>query len=152
MPRMIVLASVIFGALLCVAMAVIVAVLSRRRAQAALPRCGNCGYNLTGAPSNRCPECGQLFIEAGVITRPPRPVPSRRTIWGLMLGLVGFASLGVLGMLAMSWRARAARTQAIAAQQAAFQARMLAPVTTQRATTTAPSPEDGPTGQSAEVP
>ena len=151
MPAMILL-SLIAGVLTCVAMAVIVIVVSRRRVDTTLPRCGNCGYNLTGAPSNRCPECGELFIEAGVITRQPRQVPSRRMIWVLMLILVGFTVLGVLGMMAMGWRARAARAQAVAAQQAAFQAQMLAQVTTQRATTTAPATEDRPAGQAPQAP
>lgn len=30
------------------------------------PRCGHCGYQLSGLTSNRCPECGRLFIEAGI--------------------------------------------------------------------------------------
>ena len=25
------------------------------------PFCANCGYNMTGAVSNRCPECGHVF-------------------------------------------------------------------------------------------
>ncbi len=25
------------------------------------PTCGECGYNLTGLPQNRCPECGTSF-------------------------------------------------------------------------------------------
>ncbi len=143
------------GVLACVvvgAIVIVVIVASRRRAETTLPRCGNCGYNLTGAPSNRCPECGKLFIEAGIITKPPRPAPSRRVIWSLMLVLVGFAALGMLGMFAMSQRARAARTQAIAAQQAAFQARMLAQVTSQQATTTAPATEADSTEQPPDAP
>lgn len=50
------------------------------------PRCGGCGYNLTGAPSNRCPECGSLFVEAGIMTR--RTQSPRR-----MLAVVSLASL-----------------------------------------------------------
>jgi len=146
---------VILGVVACVAVGVVVIsmiIASRRQAETALPRCGNCGYNLTGAPSNRCPECGKLFIEAGVITRQPRRVASRRVTWVLVLVLVGFGVLGVLGMFVMSWRARAARTQAIAAQQAAIQARMQALATAQQATTTAPATEDGSTEQLPEAP
>ncbi|MCB9855035.1 MAG: hypothetical protein H6818_05050 [Phycisphaerales bacterium] len=33
------------------------------------PECGKCGYDLTGCEGNRCPECGQLLIEAGVTVR-----------------------------------------------------------------------------------
>lgn len=32
------------------------------------PRCGNCGYILIGkSPAKRCPECGSLLVEAGVV-------------------------------------------------------------------------------------
>jgi hypothetical protein len=63
--------------LLVAVAAVLVVVKSRRQAEAG-PHCGNCGYNLTGSTSNRCPECGELFIDAGVIKQePPR---SRRTV------------------------------------------------------------------------
>lgn len=59
------------------------------------PRCGGCGYNLTGAPSNRCPECGSLFVEAGIITRKTQS-PRR------MLAVVSLASLAaVAGGLAV---------------------------------------------------
>jgi hypothetical protein len=116
----------VLGASACVAVAAVVMVASRRRADTNLPRCGNCGYNLTGAPSNRCPECGDLFIEAGVVVKQPRPVASRRVMWGLMLVLAGFAVLAVLGTIAMNQHASATRTQTIAAERAAIQARMQA--------------------------
>ncbi|HPF40082.1 MAG TPA: hypothetical protein P5081_04515 [Phycisphaerae bacterium] len=49
------------------------------------PQCGNCGYDLTSAESNRCPECGRLFIEAGVRVA---GVSSRGRVWrGAVLGL-----------------------------------------------------------------
>ena len=142
----------LLGASACVAVAVVVMVASRRKADTNLPRCGNCGYNLTGAPSNRCPECGRLFIEAGVVVKQPRPVASRRVIWGLMLVLVGFAVLGVLGTIAMNQRTRAARAQAIAAQQAAIQARLQAQAAAQQATATAPATEASSADQSPEAP
>lgn len=128
----------IAGVLTCVAVVVMVIVMSRRRAETAVPRCGSCGYNLTGAPSNRCPECGKLFIEAGVITRQPTLSPSRGVIRVLVLILVGFTVLAVLGTMAMGWRARAARTRAITARQAALQAQMQAQAVAQQATTSAP--------------
>ena len=152
MPRMIVLASVIFGALLCVAIAVIVAVLSRRRAQAAVPRCGNCGYNLTGAPSNRCPECGQLFVEAGVITRQPTASFSRGATVVVVLILVGLTVLAALGTVMMGVRTRAARTRAAAASQAALQARVQAQTAAQQSTATAPAIQDHAADESPDAP
>ena len=43
----------------------------RRGREGTDPTCGQCGYNLTGSESNRCPECGTLFIEAGVALGKP---------------------------------------------------------------------------------
>lgn len=51
----------VLGVVACVAVGVIVMVASRKHVETTLPRCGSCGYNLTGAPSNRCPECGMLL-------------------------------------------------------------------------------------------
>lgn len=135
----------VLGLLVCIATGLVVLAVSRRRVEAALPRCGNCGYNLTGSPSNRCPECGMLFIDAGVITREPTPPPSRHMIRVVLLLLVGFTMLGVLGMVAMGWRARAARTQAVTARQAAIQAG-------RQATSTAPATEVRPADPTPQTP
>lgn len=53
---------------ICLTVAVLVAVTMGGRPRSDAPRCGHCGYNLTGATGNRCPECGRLFVEAGIIT------------------------------------------------------------------------------------
>ncbi len=85
----------------------------RRRTAGDGPRCGNCGYNLTGSQSNRCPECGKLFIEAGIITKPP-PSHSKRAvvIAGLTLVIL-FATFTSL----LIFRLRAARSQAVAVRR-----------------------------------
>jgi flagellar basal body-associated protein FliL len=138
----ILLAVLVIGAVLAV-----VAV-SRRQTSQAGPRCGSCGYNLTGAPSNRCPECGKLFIEAGVITNPPTPSGSRRTLWVAIVLLLGLTVFGMLGSLMMSMRVRAERARAIAARQAAVQAQAAA----QQEATSAPTAEDRLATQPPETP
>jgi len=49
-----------------------------------MPRCGACGYNLTGLDGNYCPECGRKFIDAGVV----KASNQRRTSVGrIVLGI-----------------------------------------------------------------
>lgn len=58
----------------------------RRGAGHGGPACGNCGYNLTGSTTvNRCPECGKLFIEAGVVQQAPTGWRKWRLIAGIVL-------------------------------------------------------------------
>jgi hypothetical protein len=82
-----VIALVINGVLVCIVVAVVI-MIARRKSAEPTPRCGNCGYNLTGAPSNRCPECGKLFVEAGVVTD-PAPVPRPRVWLPVLILLIG---------------------------------------------------------------
>lgn len=87
------------------------------------PRCGHCGYNLTGAPGNRCPECGKLFIDAGVVVRNDL----RRVRWRLVLPLMALALLvGIVGVSYFSIRAAQARAAAEAGRAAAEAARAAA--------------------------
>ena len=31
------------------------------------PYCGKCGYSLTNSKALRCPECGNFFVDAGIV-------------------------------------------------------------------------------------
>ncbi|MCH8881548.1 MAG: hypothetical protein IID34_16910 [Planctomycetes bacterium] len=100
----------------------------RRRGEGTDPTCGQCGYNLTGSESNRCPECGTLFIEAGVTLGNPSP---KRPRW-ILASLIVLAILLVGGIgLSLSYRATSqaraqARLRAIYAQAASVQAQQQA--------------------------
>lgn len=89
------------------------------------PQCGNCGYDLTGAESNRCPECGLLFVEAGVKLRRSTAGRRRRTRWIVVTSLVAIVGIGAGGATLAYLRAEAAQALAQAQQKAAL-ARQLA--------------------------
>lgn len=103
----------------CLAAGVYLLIRSRSSVEA-YPRCGHCGYNLTGSISNRCSECGRLFIEAGVFVRRARRSRSTLAV-GLILIIIPLVfSFGAVatGLIA----ARATRESAVAAQQRALAA------------------------------
>ncbi len=136
-----ILAVSILGVVLLVG-AVVIVLLKAQRREDTDPTCGRCGYNLTGSQSNRCSECGALFIEAGVTMG--RPPSSAR--W-LVVSLVVLSILFVGAIsLSISYRAAAsARAQAVRAQ---MQARMRAIETQAAAAKAQPQeaseqPEDG---------
>ncbi len=126
------IASLIFllALLGCLASGVFLLVRTRRPADSH-PRCGHCGYNLTGAVSNRCSECGRLFIEAGVIVLPKRR-SSATLVVGLVLVILPLVfAFGAIAAGLMAAQAARARAQAIAAQQRAIAAQAQAQVTQQ---------------------
>jgi|GEM_PF-2374819 len=81
------------------------------------PHCGHCQYNLTGIEDNRCPECGWLFIEAGVKIVGAQRRDRRKHIW-LAAILGGFLLAGISVSYIMMTRAR--MQAALAQQQAAI--------------------------------
>ena len=87
------------------------------------PRCGNCGYNLTGSESNRCSECGLLFIDAGIVRGSASPSRARRRV-GIALILVPVVLILGLIPTTMAFRmATVQRQRVVIAQQAALMAR-----------------------------
>ena len=103
------------GAVACVAFGLYLIVTSRRKVEPG-PRCGQCGYNLTGATANRCPECGRPFIEAGIVTNPVTSLRKRRWI-GITLLVAPLIPVSLGLATTMFYRARAAR-QIAAAEKA----------------------------------
>lgn len=82
------------------------------------PCCGNCRYNLTGAVSNRCPECGKLFIEAGVMIGRSRSRSVTLAALAFIL-LLGLATTGLIASIQRVQAARMAAERARAAEAAA---------------------------------
>ena len=89
---------------------------------------GRCGYNLTGSESNRCPECGTLFIEAGVTLGNPSPKRARWVLVSLIvlsILFVGGIGLSVSYRAASQARAQAARAQFLRMRAVEMQATLL---------------------------
>ena len=105
---------VILAAVVCLIVGIYLIAPSRRTV--AGPRCGHCNYNLTGSTANRCPECGRLFIEAGVVTNPVASLRKRRLI-GIVLIVAPLIPVTLGFATTMFYRARAAR-QAAAIEKA----------------------------------
>lgn len=78
---------------LFIAVAVAVITAKSRQQTPTGPLCGNCGYNLTGSTTNRCPECGELFVDAGIIKHQP---PQARK--GVVVALVIACLAGLVAM------------------------------------------------------
>lgn len=82
------------------------------------PICGNCGYDLSGSEANRCPECGRLFIEAGLKLRRGATGQRRRARWMIAMSVI--ALLGIGGFAATVAHLRAEAARAVALQKAAL--------------------------------
>lgn len=118
----IVSAGILLILLTCIGVGIYLIVTSRHAVGGSGPRCGSCGYNLTGSASNRCPECGNLFIETGVVMQAARS--SRVRLWvgvGLLVGVVPLFCFGT-GALLTFRQQQAARQAQAAAMQARQQA------------------------------
>ena len=71
------------------------------------PICLDCGYDLTGLPSNRCPECGNIFVRGEVKQQARYMRNQLRQLrncnellrFGWYLGLSAAGAMVVLGFL-----------------------------------------------------
>ena len=109
-----------------------------RRTVGSGPRCGHCQYNLTGSTANRCPECGRLFIEVGVVMQAARTSQVRRWVGIGLLATIPLFCLGTGSLLRWRSAGSARRAQAVAVNAAAAQA------AAQNQPTTAPASQPGP--------
>lgn len=72
------------------------------------PRCPGCGYDLRGAPSRACPECG-LKVSVGELSyeakRARREAMQFRDVnWRIRCGLVVGLSIAVVTALSWKWQ------------------------------------------------
>ncbi len=100
------------------------------RAEPDAPTCGRCGYNLTGAPSNRCPECGGLFVEVGVHVESP---PRKRAWRWCGLGMQVFAMFMLVLLLGLSFYRAGFGAGVISGSRGGAAASSNSPPTTERA-------------------
>jgi hypothetical protein len=85
---------VLVAVLVVGAVLVVVGLWGRRTGDA--PHCRKCGYNLTGAAGDKCPECGAV-LGANVIVTGVRRRRGPALVVGLLLVLVGGGGLGAVG-------------------------------------------------------
>ncbi len=112
-----ILAVSILGVLLLLGAVAIVLFKAQRR-EGTGPTCGRCGYNLTGSVSNRCPECGALFIEAGVtLGNPSHKRPRWVLVSLLVLSILFVAVIGFSVSYRAASQARSAQARARLSQQ-----------------------------------
>jgi hypothetical protein len=107
---------VLFAVFLGACLWLLFAVRSPRRQH---PACGHCGYDLTSSTSNRCPECGLLFIEAGVQVGTSQGRSRARTTAGIVVLVIGLLFMPCLGTFFAARMRSQAVAQAVAAQRLA---------------------------------
>ena len=62
-----------------------------RARRAEEPKCGGCQYIVKGVESDRCPECGSLFLEVGVDARDPTGIRTWQI--GVLMQVIAFGAL-----------------------------------------------------------
>ncbi len=127
--------SILFLVFLIVPLVIgIVLIFASRRGRLNYPACGKCQYNLSGSvgTTDRCPECGALFTQAGIL--PPDRTRRPALMWvgvafiAVPLTCVGFwVLLATIASARMQSSAVQARQAAVANQLAAQQAAQTPP-------------------------
>jgi hypothetical protein len=112
---------VIIGVAVPLVAGAVVMILGLRRGPTTA-RCGRCRYDVSasvGGGSDRCPECGALFVEAGII--PPRRRRPALVVIGAAMLLLALLSALTFASVATSQqaaeRARAVQVEALLLRQ-----------------------------------